>query len=193
MRKLVLGLALCAFAAPAGATVYFNPVPNTLVNGTTMNPTPVNANFASLITDGNAAQAAIQAMINALPAGTGVPSGAVIMVNNTVCPSGYQVANGSGGTPDARGAFVRGLDLGRGLDTGRTLASFQGDQLQAHTHVGSAAFGGLGTGNVNGGATFTVASAAYSAVGSATTTTVAGGAGTENRPNAIVLLHCAKL
>lgn len=188
-----LSFLVVLLATPAAATTYFNPVPNVLVNGTVMAPAPVNADFAQLVSDGNAAQASIQASINALPPGVGVPSGAVIMVNNVACPAGYQVANGSGGTPDARGAYIRGLDLGRGLDTGRTLGSFQGTQLQAHTHFGSAALGSLGTVNVNGGSTFTAGSAGYSFVASATTTTVTGGAGTENRPNSIVLLHCAKL
>lgn len=36
--------------------------------------------------------------------------------------------------PDLRGEFIRGLDLGRGVDTGRTLGSAQADLLKAHTH-----------------------------------------------------------
>ncbi|MFZ2255866.1 MAG: hypothetical protein WAW59_02445 [Patescibacteria group bacterium] len=35
------------------------------------------------------------------------------------------MADGTPGTPDLRGEFVRGLDMGRSIDTGRTLASAQ--------------------------------------------------------------------
>ena len=45
---------------------------------------------------------------------------------------------GDGGTtfnvPDGRGVFLRGLDSGRGLDTGRTLGSYQADAFKAHRH-----------------------------------------------------------
>jgi len=36
--------------------------------------------------------------------------------------------------PDLRGEFIRGLDAGRGVDTGRTLGSGQGDAIQRHNH-----------------------------------------------------------
>jgi microcystin-dependent protein len=41
-------------------------------------------------------------------------------------------------TPDLRGEFIRGLDNGRGVDSGRTLRSSQTDAFQGHT-MGSAA------------------------------------------------------
>ena len=46
-------------------------------------------------------------------------------------------ANGANGTVDLRGEFIRGLDNGRGVDTGRTLASWQAQLFQDHTHYGS--------------------------------------------------------
>jgi microcystin-dependent protein len=48
----------------------------------------------------------------------------------------YGVGNGSTtfNLPDLRGEFVRGLDEGRGADTGRTLGSAQADMLEAHSH-----------------------------------------------------------
>lgn len=36
--------------------------------------------------------------------------------------------------PDLRGQFVRGLDIGRGIDVGRTLGSTQTDDTKTHTH-----------------------------------------------------------
>ncbi len=37
--------------------------------------------------------------------------------------------------PDDRGLFERGLDLGKGVDAGRTLGSEQGDDFKSHTHL----------------------------------------------------------
>lgn len=54
-----------------------------------------------------------------------VPPGAVMAFNLTSCPTGWSAANGSGGTPDLRGEFIRGLDSGRNVDTGRGLATSQ--------------------------------------------------------------------
>ncbi|EOK6272987.1 phage tail protein, partial [Escherichia coli] len=36
--------------------------------------------------------------------------------------------------PDLRGEFIRGWDDGRGVDSGRTILSVQGDALQDHGH-----------------------------------------------------------
>lgn len=36
--------------------------------------------------------------------------------------------------PDLRGEFIRGWDDGRGVDSGRVFATFQGDLLGSHNH-----------------------------------------------------------
>ena len=36
--------------------------------------------------------------------------------------------------PDFRGEFLRGWDNGRGVDPGRSFASFQTDEIKSHTH-----------------------------------------------------------
>ena len=51
---------------------------------------------------------------------------------------GTQYGSGNGSStfnlPDLRGEFVRGFDNGRGVDSGRSMASFQDHDNRAHTH-----------------------------------------------------------
>jgi hypothetical protein len=58
-----------------------------------------------------------------------LPVGSVMPFNLASCPSGWVAANGTSGTPDLRGEFIRGLDSGRGVDTGRVLGSAQGGSI----------------------------------------------------------------
>jgi len=54
------------------------------------------------------------------------PVGGVMFFNLGACPTGWVAADGTNGTPDLRGEFIRGMDNGRGIDTptgGRTLGS----------------------------------------------------------------------
>lgn len=48
----------------------------------------------------------------------------------------YGAGNGSTtfNVPDLRGEFIRGWDEGRGVDSGRALGSWQGDEFKSHTH-----------------------------------------------------------
>ena len=96
------------------------------------------------------------------------PAGVVEYTAATTAPAGYVIADGSsystngataelfavigytyggsGGTfrvPDLRGQFVRGGDLGRGIDPGRTLGSAQGSALGSHTHNYQDAYGAV--------------------------------------------------
>ena len=93
----------------------------------------------------------------------GVPSGAVFCIAVASVPSGYLECNGAavsrttyaalfavigtqyGSTnssnfrvPDLRGEFIRGFDNGRGVDSGRSVASSQSAQNQSHNHSASA-------------------------------------------------------
>ncbi len=72
---------------------------------------------------------------NVITIGGGTPAGAVMAFNLATCPTGWAPANGTGGMPDLRGEFVRGLDNGRGVDLGRTLASSQTESLKSHNHT----------------------------------------------------------
>ncbi|MEF2175323.1 MAG: hypothetical protein V3575_02525 [Candidatus Absconditabacteria bacterium] len=53
------------------------------------------------------------------------PSGAVMAFNLATCPAGRKPADGTNGTPDLRGEFIRGLDNGRGVDVDRELGDYQ--------------------------------------------------------------------
>ena len=91
-----------------------------------------------------------------------VPTGSIQAMATQVVPLGYLKANGqvvsrttfarlfavigttfnTGGEtsqqfrlPDLRGEFIRGWDDGRGVDSGRTLGSEQGQAIQSHDHV----------------------------------------------------------
>ncbi|CDH00506.1 phage tail protein [Xenorhabdus bovienii] len=104
-----------------------------------------------------------------------VPVGVPLPCSQANPPSGYLVCNGqsfnkstypklglaypSGKLPDLRGEFIRGLDAGRNVDSGRNVLSFQEQSIQSHTHSGvftgkfereSAGSGGWGAVNTNG-------------------------------------------
>ncbi|EQC1411711.1 phage tail protein [Providencia rettgeri] len=78
------------------------------------------------------------------------PVGCPIPWPQSTTPAGYLVCNGqsfnkttypllakaypTGVLPDLRGEFLRGLDAGRGIDSGRAVLSAQGDAFRAHNH-----------------------------------------------------------
>ena len=81
--------------------------------------------------------------------------------------------------PELRGEFVRGLDDGRGVDSGRALGTAQADMFKAHTHTYND--------NVlagNAGAQGDYPSNSSNATGST--------GGTETRPRNVALLYCIK-
>lgn len=103
-----------------------------------------------------------QALASILGPTLAPPPGTVLQTFSSAVPTGYLLANGAtvsrttyadlyaaigttyntGGEsgsvfrlPDARGLFLRSLDVSRGLDTGRVLApTYQTSQNAAHTH-----------------------------------------------------------
>lgn len=111
--------------------------------------------------------------------------------------------------PDFRGQFIRGLDLGRGVDPDRTLGSTQADDVKSHDHEGEAEQAGAHTHSYNitnlvGGATLQgyISGSGWGVVGVAETTASAGGhvhpldieasGGSESRPKNIALVWCIK-
>lgn len=150
---------------------------------------------------GNAATAT-----SATTADNGVPAGAVSAFARNTAPSGWLKANGAlvsrttyaalfaaigttfgvgdgsttFGLPDLRGEFIRGWDDGRGVDSGRTFGSAQGDDFKSHTHgIGSA-----GVVSASG-----AAQTQPSALGGIQSTATGGA---ETRPRNVALLACIK-
>ena len=111
--------------------------------------------------------------------------------------------------PDFRGEFLRGLDNGRLVDTGRLLGSEQTDLVKAHTHTGTTdsqgnhthnmgpfpwRHGANGVGNVgywsdgdSGGGSITHATSSNGA--HTHTLSIVANVGTENRPRNQVVLY----
>lgn len=160
-----------------------------------------------------------------------LPAGAVAHFARVTAPAGWLVCDGSavsrsaypalfsaigvtfgagdGATtfalPDLRGEFLRGADLGRGVDAGRTVGSTQGQQTAAHKHVvpwgesgsaaGSAPFGrtasagrfGTGTNDSDNFWVHTNDGQDYDGQ-----VNPAGVIGVETRPRNVALLACIK-
>jgi Phage Tail Collar Domain len=143
-----------------------------------------------------------------------IPAGLVGYFARNTAPTGWMKANGaavsrttysalfaSTGTafgagdgvstfnlPDLRGEFIRGLDDGRGVDSGRVIGSAQGDQNKSHGHSitdSGMLFVRSGSGGqgVSLGTSFT---------GNNNYPTLSVEGGSEARPRNVALLGCIK-
>ncbi|CCG42195.1 phage tail protein [Magnetospirillum molischianum] len=83
--------------------------------------------------------------------------------------------------PDLRGEFVRGVDDGRGVDSGRVIGSWQADELRYHNHLVGQVIGGRGSEQISPivGTGLRVNYTEYTG-------------GNESRPRNIALLYCIK-
>jgi hypothetical protein len=88
--------------------------------------------------------------------------------------------------PDLRAEFLRGLDDGRSVDTGRVLGSAQTEMIGPHTHGMTQAMPAI----TNGAGAINRASSNTADKLSGTTDT---NSGTENRPRNVAYLACIKL
>lgn len=127
---------------------------------------------------------------------SGVMPGAIILWGSETVPAGWIECDGRSSAaydnlipyyptniPDLRAEFVRGWDHGKGVDAGRTLGSFQGQQVQGHTHTIPLLNISVGT----GGSSQQVLSA-----GSITNISTGTTGGTETRPRSIALMYIMK-
>ena len=168
----------------------------------------------------------------------GVPSGAVFCMAAASVPTGYLECNGAavsrttfaalfavigtvhgvgnGSTtfnlPDLRGEFIRGFDNGRGVDNGRNMASFQGDQNKQHNHSASSSSSvtdpghthtmNMNQGNIisSGGAfglkdsgTATRINSNSTGISVSTSTSIGNDGGNETRPRNIAMMYVIKV
>lgn len=141
-------------------------------------------------------------------------TGTILTFSNVVVPTGFLECNGAaisrtvyanlfavigtlygvgdGSTtfniPDLRGEFIRGFDNGRGVDSGRTIGSWQVDMFETHEHniVGVNGWSVSGS----GGITYT-SGAAYGANVYAGAPR-SGSFGEETRPRNVAMMYCIK-
>lgn len=103
----------------------------------------------------------------------------------TVCGTIYGAGDGSTtfNLPDLRGEFLRCLDDGRGIDSGRTLGTSQDSANLAHTHVQTVYSASANPGSKPVGFSEVVGNVtgSYSTLSSG---------GTEARPRNVALLAC---
>lgn len=142
---------------------------------------------------------------------TGTPTGQVAYFDQSSCPPGWHAADGTGGTVNVVGQFIRSLNTGAsGFDPSRTLASAQADSirqpgLSITAHVPQMTVQGVGfnfwaaNGGANGFANSNGGSGAYTTPqtnividsGTVTNTGPGGvGNGVETRPQNVALLAC---
>lgn len=180
MRNAVLVFFLLCGGAQAQ---YFSTPPNTILNAQLTNANTVMQNFNQVITDGNTVFNNFEAQLAAMPGG-GIPAKAIVPFNLVACPAGWVTADGTGGTPDMRGYFVKA--------TGSTVGVIQTpSQFLDHTHpiVGEyfASFQTITLLVQTGGNPIATGSATYSSVGN-----MSSGSASESRPKNIALLYCMK-
>jgi microcystin-dependent protein len=102
--------------------------------------------------------------------------------------------------PDLRGEFIRGFDMGRGVDSGRQFGSVQSDGIKKHDHalLSNQSTGSSyivpqeqnGTSIYNGNLPSVLVAAGQKCVASVATSL--GGDGSETRPSNVALLACIK-
>lgn len=147
----------------------------------------------------------------------GAPTGTVAFFAMSDAPDGWLKANGAavsrtvyselfaaigttygegdGSTtfnlPDLRGEFVRGLDDGRGVDSGRALGTAQQDAMQGHTHNTKTSVSGAAGSAVqipnNGGVSYNNGGVINADGVNGTPRTAA-----ETRPRNVAMLACIK-
>lgn len=147
-RGFAVGLGLAVAVATSSLVgVAVSGTWNSFNAGDLVSATEINANFASL-------KSAVE-KADEIPAGSIMPyAGSTVPADWLPCDGsavsradyaelftaiGTTYGAGDGSTtfnlPDLRGEFLRGLDEGAGVDTGRGLGSNQSDAMHSHTHT----------------------------------------------------------
>lgn len=127
-----------------------------------------------------------------------VPSHTVAAFNLTSCPTGWTLADGTGGKVNMQGVVARGYDPAGTRDpSGTAVGGYEADTLESFTaKLSSPVVTSLGLQNIFGLGAQTAAnsSGTTSAMASTITLTGTGGGsfGNETRAKATVLLYCEK-
>ena len=104
--------------------------------------------------------------------------------------------------PDTRGRFLRDLDKGKALDSGRVLGTDQADLYASHTHPQNMGFSPNTGGSAAHGAITTVSGSGYNAPTNVTSTagdfatrisTDASGSGSDTRPLNVAVNYIIKI
>ena len=117
------------------------------------------------------------------------PVGHLAMMGQTIDQVTYPILFSLyGGTlPDLRGQFLRGLDYGRGIDSGRVVLSEQGDSIGNHRHNVAWSGGGVGPLDVN-----SPDAVGFVATGGNSVGTTRDTGDVETRPKNIAFLYIVK-
>jgi len=153
-----------------------------------------------------------------------MPVGMIVAYANATIPNGWLECNGSSipsqytelkalignNVPDLRGEFIRGWDNGRGVDSGRTLSSTQGESFKQHNHSASTSTNNLNHRHTNNGRKLSLQTVQgsnkmlmdnnwanvqvnlnsnYTNPGHTVTVTVGNQGGTETRPRNVALIY----
>jgi hypothetical protein len=186
--KRYLALLLMLLPSP-GLCNFFTNVPYSFTNGPTFPfvPSQMMADYASIISQGNGAVGNLQNELSTLAP---FKSGSIVMFWQNSCPTGWTYFN-------VAGYYIRGADLGRGLDTtGVTTGGSEGSTLQLHGHSASgtwvastSAHSGVSCTHACSSNTPVVTSLSYS-VG--TFNSSSAGSGSSSNPKHVALLFCVK-
>ncbi len=137
----------------------------------------------------------------------GVPAGAVMAFNLASCPAGWVLSDGSNGTRDLRGMFVRGFGTSTDGTASGAFGQKQNDAFASHNHSATVSTGGAhthsyvtftasgvdaaaGTNDSNNEGSNTVQTG--SSGNHSHTVTISNTGGTETRPDNVALLYCQK-
>ncbi len=139
------------------------------------------------------------------------PRNAVMAFYQAACPTGWVAADGTNGTPDLRGQFIRGLnnfssaagtrsDGNQDPDGGaRTVGHYQGNMFASHNHGGGNhthnIWGDIGWDFGGGGRLPSINSGGienWIGTEGANSTVIAAEGGNETRPGNVALIFCVR-